>query len=69
MTAIVTIDGVRALALISCHKSGLFSYHDGKQWIRNARTVPRAVLDDPQLPEEERLRVMSRMAMEGVVPS
>lgn len=60
-------DGVTYRTLISCHRNGTFSYHDGNEWVRNAKTVPRVVLDD--LPEDERLRVRGRMAEEGQVPS
>ncbi len=63
----VTIDGVVCRAMVSCHHDGLFSFYDGKDWVRKAKTVPLAVLVD--LPEGERLRVRSRMAEEGQVPS
>jgi hypothetical protein len=66
---ICEIDGVRHLALISCHFDDTFSYFDGEKWIRKARTVPRDILNDPQLPECERLRVRSRLAEAGVSPS
>ena len=69
MTCIITIDGICTKALISCHQDRPFSYHNGVDWVRKARTVPRRVLDDPTLPEEERLRVRSRMAELGVSPS
>lgn len=68
MTCIVNVDGKRCLALISCHHNGTFSYFHGGRWC-TGRTVPREVLDDPQLPEHERYRVMSRMAENGAVPS
>lgn len=42
---LITIDGVVTQALVSCHRNGRFSYHDGVDWVRNSLTVPRAVLD------------------------
>lgn len=68
MTATVTIDGTRCLALISCHKNGSFSFFTDGRW-QTARTVPHSVLYDPELPENERRRVLMKMAVLGVSPS
>ena len=65
----VMIDGRPHLALISCHHDGTFSYFHEGEWHRKQRSVPREVLADPDLPEGERLRVLGRMAEEGVGPS
>ena len=68
MTCVLTVDGKRCLTLISCHRNDTFSYFANGRWV-TSRTVPRSVLDDPELPESERYRVLSRMAENGVVPS
>ncbi len=64
---IITIDGVRTTTYVSCHWDDSFSYHNGKDWVRKAKTVPRAVLED--LPEGERVRVQRKLAELGRSPS
>jgi Leu/Phe-tRNA-protein transferase len=66
---IINIDGKRALTLISCHRDGTFSFNYRGEWVTKAKTVPRAVLEDPQLPNDERFRVMRKMNLAGVFPS
>lgn len=65
--AIVTIDGQRVNALISCHRDHSFTFHHNGQWHERQRTVPRAVLNE--LPADERSRVMRRLAEAGEFPS
>lgn len=66
---ICIIDGKPHVAMISCHFDSTFSFYDGEKWIRKARTVPRRVLDDRELPASERARALARMAENGVSPS
>lgn len=68
MTCVVLKDGKPALALISCHENGTFTYWLHGRWVTN-HTVPREVLDDPALPESERYRVMRRLTQAGRWPS
>jgi hypothetical protein len=68
MTCVVTSNGKRCLALISCHRNGSFSFFQYDRWV-TARTVPYSVLYDAELPEEERRRVLWKMEELGVMPS
>jgi hypothetical protein len=65
---VVTVDGKRCLALISCHRNDTFSYFHQGRWV-TGRTVPQEVLDDPQLPDDERCRVISKLNYLGRSPS
>jgi len=67
MTCTLIHNGKRCLALISCHANGKFSYFQDDRWV-TASTVPYAVLYAPEMPEEERRRVLAKMDWLGVKP-
>lgn len=69
MTCVVLIDGIVAKALVTCHRNGTYTYHNGTEWVHRAHTVPRAVLEHSTMPEDERHRVLSHMDEHGVEPS
>jgi hypothetical protein len=64
---ITNIDGRQAVTLVSCHFDETFSYFNGTDWVRKAKTVPLAVIND--LPENEAYRVRRKMAEWGGGPS
>ena len=51
----VVIDGISYRTLVSCHKDGSFSYHDGKEWVKRAAKVPWWII--ATLPDDEQRRV------------
>ena len=68
MSCVVTHNGKRCLALISCHLNGEFSYYENDRWV-TARTVPSGILWASDMPDEERYRVIRKMDELGVDPS
>ena len=51
----VIIDGKPHRTLVSCHKDGKFTYHDGKEWIKRVAEVPWWIV--ATLPDDEQRRV------------